>query len=382
MNILKETDKIKVWVDGDIKYFRSPDFNYEHNLVNGFCKTWGKTEEDDPEYSPYGPCIIDAEITTICGHGCQMCYKSNTSNGQNMSFETFKQIIENMDYNCQVQSVAFGLGATGEENHDLWKMCEWLRERYIIPNGTLVDLNDATALKVAMTFGAVAISLHHGDFETLANTIEKLSIAKTMHDTTLKQINIHQVIYKENFAETMALLEFVKKDERFKDLNAIVFLGLKNCGRADNDNFNIIGNEEFEKIVFTAIQNKIGIGFDSCSCTKVSNLFKEKILKIIEQIIKDYENKKVKKETAQIVVNKFENELKQLLQLCDPCESGIFSSYTNVKGEYHNCSFQEHTPGCNLLTDNFQDYWENSDNIKNWRKMLKKSNRSCPLYIV
>lgn len=397
MKVLKETKDFKVYIDGDIKVFESKDFNYHHNLVNGYCETWGKTKEDDPEFSGYGPIILDLECTTVCGHNCKMCYKSNTINGENMSFETFKKVVENVNYNQQLQSVAFGLGATGTENPDLWKMCEWLRKQYIIPNGTLVNLSQETAKKVAQNFGAVAISLHHGDFEVLANTIAKLTEEKNKEGTTLKQINIHQVIYEENFEETLKLINLVKVDERFKELNAIVFLGLKKCGRGKTG-FNIISEEKFDVIVSTAMKNNIGIGFDSCSCSKTADLFKKKALNTISLIIKQngetLKNPGIKNikdngsviittDMAKKMIDIVLKNLQKNLQSMEPCEGGIMSSYVSVDGYFYPCSFNETKEfGFNVLENNFEEFWNNGVSLIQWRDMLKKSKRSCPTYEV
>ena len=56
-------------VDGKkLKALQSEDCNYVFNKVNGTMMTWGKTMDDDPEYSKVGPFIADIEVTTIC-HG-------------------------------------------------------------------------------------------------------------------------------------------------------------------------------------------------------------------------------------------------------------------------------------------------------------------------
>ena len=95
--ILKETNQFKVFVEKGIKKFRSENFNYNFVIDNGYSETWGNTVKDNPQYSPFGPQIADIEITTTCnginGKLCNYCYKSNTSNGKNMSLETFKQVI-------------------------------------------------------------------------------------------------------------------------------------------------------------------------------------------------------------------------------------------------------------------------------------------------
>jgi len=97
------TDKFVVFVKNGIKVFRSENYNYNFRLSDGFFQRWGKTLDDDPNWSPFSPEIADIEITTSCkgpklSNGknklCGFCYKSNTPNGKYMSFETFKTILD------------------------------------------------------------------------------------------------------------------------------------------------------------------------------------------------------------------------------------------------------------------------------------------------
>jgi len=84
------------------KILRSENYNYMFNKENGFFARWGKTKEEDPDFSPYGPEIADIEVTTKC-YGvtgcdgktsvCKFCYKSNSPAGENMSLDTFKKIF-------------------------------------------------------------------------------------------------------------------------------------------------------------------------------------------------------------------------------------------------------------------------------------------------
>jgi len=83
-----------------LKKFRSTEYNFTFDTVSGFFARWGKNKEDDPSYSPYGPEILDIEVSTIChginGKPCVHCYKSNTGVGKNMTLETFKTILDKM----------------------------------------------------------------------------------------------------------------------------------------------------------------------------------------------------------------------------------------------------------------------------------------------
>lgn len=102
------------------------------------------------------------------------CYKSNTLTGKNMSLETFKKIVNNLNKNKLLTQVAFGLGATAEENPELWDMCRWLRSEGIVPNGTVANISEETASKIASLFGACAVSIHH-DKNICYNSVKKLT---------------------------------------------------------------------------------------------------------------------------------------------------------------------------------------------------------------
>ena len=62
------------------------DYKYIFNKTNGDFMRWGKTYDEDPNFSPIGGEILDIEITTICnginGKLCPFCYKSNTPDGK------------------------------------------------------------------------------------------------------------------------------------------------------------------------------------------------------------------------------------------------------------------------------------------------------------
>lgn len=80
----------------DIRICKSPRYNYLFKTSDGFFLRWGKDENDDPKFSPFGPELLDIEISTICGLNCSHCYKSNSSVGKNMSLETYKTILSKM----------------------------------------------------------------------------------------------------------------------------------------------------------------------------------------------------------------------------------------------------------------------------------------------
>lgn len=375
MQILKSDLAFKVGVKKRKKYFKSDNYNYAFDLDTGFFARWGATQEEDPGKSPYGPEIADIEITTICdginGKLCAYCYKSNTNVGDNMSLDTFKKVIDQVNFNQQLTQVAFGLGASGKENPDLWDMCTFLRENHIVPNGTVAQLDDETAEKIANNFGGVAVSAHLGKglidtpygkvdagFEVLADTIEKLVKYSKSKSATLRQVNIHFMIAEETYDDCLELFRLVKEDPRYAGLNAVVLLGLKQCGRAKKG-FNILSEKKFKHLVELSFEKDIGLGFDSCSALKFQRAA-EKLNK--EGSISD-------------------EKLEQLIQLIEPCESGLFSAYVNTHGKFYPCSFNEVAAlEYDLLKEDasFKKLW--STGLDNWRGMLEKSGRACPTY--
>lgn len=307
------------------KVFLSKDYNYLFDKETGLFARWGKIIEEDPEYSPYGPEILDLECTTICNNNCHYCYKDNSSIGKNMSFDTFKKILKKVNQNQQLTQIAFGLDSTGEANPDFWKMCSYSKRKGIIANGTVANISWETAEKIAYSFGACAIS-YHGDKDICYGSVKKLT------DHNLKQTNMHVVIYKENIKETLSIIDDIVSDKRLSKLNAIVFLSLKQKGRACNNNLNVLSQEEFEIIVQYAIDKKINFGMDSCSSTK--------FLKFISK----------------------HKEYKSMEQFVEPCESfGLFSSYIDVNGNYYPCSFAEG-----------KDHWTRGENVLETKDFIKE----------
>ncbi len=270
-----------------------------------------------------------------------------------MAFGFFKKIIERINTNNQLTQVAFSLGATGEENPDLWNMCVWLRDQNIIPNGTVANVTEETAKKIAAHFGACAVSNH---FLTAVNgnnlcydNIERLS------DAGMKQVNIHYVIARESLENAFQVLQDIKVDKRLKGLNALVFLSLKPKGRALNNDFHQIDPDKFIDLIRTALSMNISIGFDSCA------------FPIFAEAIEDLPNRT------------------KLLMMAEGCESfGRFSLYINVDGRCFPCSFCENEAswgkGFDLLaTDFMEDIW-NSREFGEGRKILLKNNGTCPVF--
>lgn len=52
--------------NGHTKYVAGKNYNYVFNLENGSFARWGKKMEENTQYSPIGPELLDIEVSTIC----------------------------------------------------------------------------------------------------------------------------------------------------------------------------------------------------------------------------------------------------------------------------------------------------------------------------
>ena len=356
IRVIEKSDKYgyEVAIDGQNKYFKSKEYNYIFDMKTGRMISWGRTFEDDPVISPINN-ILDLEITTICKHGCPFCYKSNTRNGVNMSFDTFKKIIDVQSRG--LTQVALGADYDLTANPDIWKMMQYARENLIIPNITLGYCDDDTADKLAKYCGAVAVSRYE-DKDACYDTIKRLT------DRGMEQVNMHYMISMETYDRCLETLNDIVTDPRLSKLNAIVLLGLKTKGRGIG--FHTLTQEKFDVLCDFAKKHNIGIGFDSCNSLKALRSFGQHI----QGSVLD-------------------------------CEAaGLQSSYINVKGEYYPCSFAEGcdtpvdwTTGLNVLecnsTEEFlEKIWRNPKTLLTQSLLLESCEhnechcRTCPFYEV
>ncbi len=347
-----------------VKAFRSPSYNFNFNKVNGYFERWGKSHNDDPDYSPFGPEILDLEISTSvkpedinlydksrlvidggCLGSCDFCYKSNGHYPTyNMNLEEFKKIFHAMP-NTMGQ-IAFGI-LNIKSNPDFFAMMEYAKENGVIPNYTChgYDVSRKVARKTAELCGAVAVSVY--------NKNASYDAIKKFTDAGMKQVNIHYMISEETWDKAFTIIDDMKSDNRLYNMNAIVFLSLKTKGGGKG--FHKLSTTKYDMLVQYALEKGVKFGFDSCGAHKFLNAVKYH---------KDYK--------------KFE-------MMAEPCESSCFSSYINCRGEYFACSFAEghemFPKGIDVLnTDDFlKDVWNGKETEK-FREVLLKGNRHCPLY--
>lgn len=323
------------------KIFKSDEYNYTIDKRTGYFQRWGATQEQNPFKSFFGPEIADIEITTICngpgGKLCPFCYKGNTNDGHNMTFEEFKKIFHKIPRT--LTQIAFGGDAGGITNPDLFKMMEYCRYNdynQVVPNITVADISDEVADRLAILAGAVSVSFYkHAGKEYCYDSIKKLT------DRGMKQVNMHWVISKESITQIDELIEDIKHDPRLSKLNAIVILSLKTKGRGEK--FGPTTQEEYSEVIKKLFDNNIPLGSDSCGAMK--------FLKAIED----------------------RPDFDKIKGFIEPCESGKFSLYLDSYGKVYPCSFMEKVYWNSL--DNYngiQEFDLLSEDIKDSNDFLNK----------
>ena len=331
-------------------------YNCFFSKTTGLNIRFGKEVEEDAEYCELGPEILDLEISVggcppVSGSSnCKYCYKNNTNRApENMSFETFKKIVDSFPIN--LSQIAFGI--TGlKTNPDLPKMFSYCREIGIIPNVTTVgvDMDDEILDVLCKKCGAVAVSCYTGAKELCYKTIKQIhDYAKSKYNRDMN-VNMHIVVSKDNMPHVRDVLKDIA-DKKVDGLKSIVLLRIKPCGRAKHMDCTVT-KDMYKELVTFCLSNNISFGFDSCSATPV--------MEVLKELGKD-----------------------ELCGCCEPCESSKLSSYISVNGEYWSCSFAERTNFIKPI--NVLDYksaidWWNSDEVKKVRFCKNPACKSCPIY--
>jgi len=332
------------------KALSSNDYNFVFNKRTGYFARWGKKEEDDPQFSPYGPEILDLEISAggDCEGNCPFCYKSNGGRQptKNMTLDEFKEIFHKMPKT--LTQIAFGI-MNISTNPDFFEMMEYARQHGVVPNYTChgLDMTDEFADKTAKLCGAVAVSLL--DKNRTYNTIEKLT------SRGMSQINIHYMLSQETYDRAFEIIDDIVKDPRLKKFNAIVFLQYKCKGRNPDGFTSVLDPQKYRKLTEYCDSVGVGYGFDSCSAPIYTQSIQHR------------------------------SDRKQLETYVEPCESGLFSSYINCNGYFYVCSFAEEEDSWEKGIDVFacddfmKEVWFHP-RLMQWRQRLINNDRNCPIY--
>ena len=349
---LKCTDysEYKVYDNNKVKFVRSKDYNYNFNKENGMFMRYGETLGIDPEMCKFGAEILDLEISSgKCMGKCPECYKCNgaVEHVYNMTFDEFKTIFHKVLKSGTLNQIAFGICDIGT-NPDFFNMMRYARENGVIPNYTChgLDMNEEYAKLTAEICGAVAVSVY--------NKEKSYNAVKMLTEAGMKQVNFHCIAHDKSFDKIKSIIDDIKTDDRLNGLNALVLLRYKPKGNGIGK-FNQLTIEQYKEILKYAEDKGVNLGFDSCSAPLYLEAIKDD---------KYYEQKSM---------------------YVEPCESSLFSSYINCKGEFYACSFCEGEgmwkEGLNVLecNDFVEDIWYNDKTIK-FRNALLGNCRNCPMF--
>lgn len=235
---------------------------------------------------------------------------------------------------------------TVETCPDFWPIMQHCRDNFVVPNVTVngEGITDEIAQRLGSLCGAVAVSLY--DKDKTYKSVELIS-------KYCKQVNIHAMLSEETSDFILQTLSDAHTDSRLKSLNAIVLLSLKRKGRAVTG-FSRVSVEKYDQIINYALDNNVGLGFDSCGACRFIAWLKDNRPDMLEKYI----------------------------NYIEPCESSLFSMYVNVDGKFFPCSFIEGTVGweegfdvvnCN---DFIKDIWWN-EKTDDFRKSVISARESC-----
>jgi MoaA/NifB/PqqE/SkfB family radical SAM enzyme len=338
--IIQETDEVKA--------LASAGYNYVFDKRTGAFARWGKTIQDDPDWSPFGPEILDLEISTgACKGRCRFCYKENgqpKAATKHMQLHEFEDLLRRMPQT--LTQIAFGITDV-YANPDFFAIMRHARNKGVIPNYTThgLDMDDWAADQTAELCGAVAVSV--------VNKEKTYDCIKMLTDRGMTQVNIHFMLSAERVPAAMQLADDIKSDPRLAKLNAVVFLQYKPKG-GNTNHYSTPKLEDFRELINYCDERGVRYGFDSCTAP------------MYMRVIEDHPQRE------------------RLAQYVEPCESGLFSSYVNVDGDFFACSFCEGeagwVDGISVFDyEDFTDLWR-LPRLDRWRQTLLDNKRACPMY--
>ena len=316
--------------------YRSESYNFDFNEDTGFFQRWGETKADDPQCAP-GPETLDIEIDTRCSGGCQHCYKGNTARGEAIGLHVIASILD--EQVPTLTQIAYGVGDfPTQHSRSIFKMT---KASGIAPNVTIRPQRDQD-FQALIDSGVKAIAVSRYDPAETYDVVRRL-LGK------VQQVTIHQVLAEETIPQCVqTVLDVANPKNGLQGLHAVTLLLLKPKGRAKGA-MHAPPKKAFRFLLEMARKLNVRLGFDSCSAPYVADAAKELGWDIAESI--------------------------------EPCESGLFSLYIDVKGEAYPCSFAPGEPGweTGIPVTSIADVWRHP-RIETWRKTLLENGRRCPMF--
>jgi radical SAM protein with 4Fe4S-binding SPASM domain len=332
-----------------VRRFKDLGYSTLFNPATGFFARIEDKGKPEPFWCPHGPELIDISITNWCDKGCESCYQHSSLNGNHISINNFKKVIDSAS-DMGVYQVALG-GGNPNQHPQFIEILKYTYNKGIVPNYTTNGrgLSDAI-IKASKEFcGVVAVSAYSPYDET------KFAIKKLVEHNI--KINIHFIL---DAISISAAIEWLKSPpDFFYDINALIFLNYKPIGRKIYREKLLKHSCDLQKFFEIATSNKLGfkIGFDACC---VSGLF------------------------AHTNVN---------IQTVDACDAGRFSMYISEDLKAYPCSFQRYLVEGDQINEkeDVHKIWLESNNFKSVRDYFvsdkcygcstqKDCKNGCPLF--
>ncbi|GHU98880.1 hypothetical protein FACS1894159_02040 [Bacteroidia bacterium] len=323
-------------------------YNFIGDTETGVTFRWGKTLKENPLFAPH-PELVDISISNHCSKGCSFCYRNSVKNNSFMTLNEYGYVLDSLQHPKlgNVFQIAIG-GGEPLEHPNFIEIINVTHIRNIVPNFTTNGdlINKTIAKEIASKVGAVAISCQNiDDLDT--TKIEILSEYRI-------KTNIHFLLNSDTLEQAIDILKG-QYNELLTNINAVIFLTYKPCGRADESRLLIL-NDDFLNFV-TLIDNSrccTKIGFDACF---VPNLMRY-----------------TKVNTNYI----------------DPCECAFFSVYIDEKMNVKPCSFTtDEGESFNLKDYSFEEIWNTkfknvrqsrTNNCKSDCKLKQECRGGCPYF--
>lgn len=402
-------------------------YNSYFNKETGFTARWGITEEDDPEYSPPGPELLDIEISSsaendlqnvslgkvsalITDGGCsgryckRFCYKRNIGDKTvHMSLDTLKKILDKMsisvkvtveqvdNYQRQTKTAYFPTNKEIMSDSGILLACH-LEKGMWIPEGIIQNIHKYTNV-CQIAYGICGVDSHPQLWDIFAETRSRGIIP----NVTINGEGITTRDAEKLAKYCGAVAISVNRMNKETAYDTVKLLS-QTYGMSQINFHFVIAQEtlEFAKQIISDIKTDarlsklnaiVFLSFkDKGKTNAFSPITQFSYNELVEYCTQASINYGFDSCAANLYLKSIENKpnYKELANCAEPCESGLFSAYINYEGKFFACSFSEGIgcweEGMDVLKSNtFMDIW-NSEKVKSWRNILLKNKRNCPIY--
>ena len=179
-----------------------PSYHLHFDKRTGFSVRYGSGPERDPFWCPWGPELVDLQVTGYCERGCPECYMNSSKEGKHIPLILVEEILDKLP--STVCQIALGGGEPTSHPHFV-EILRRIRKRGIIPNYTTGGGPSLTQEKIEATktyCGTLAISYHEGT--------DKWEAIRAFNKVGLKP-NIHFVLSSETVEEAIDLLSGARR---------------------------------------------------------------------------------------------------------------------------------------------------------------------------